>query len=309
MKKEETKQPAVVRKELTARILNKVNAFTSAGELQLPGDYSAANALKGAMLILDDMKALEKYDQNSIAQALLKMVVEGLSPIKGQGYFIPFGKELTWLRSYQGSIALAKRVGNVKEVSANVIYDADEFAFEVNPETGRRRIVKHIQALENIDNSKIKGAYAVVVYNDETTDLEVMTMAEIEQAWKQGATKGQSPAHKNFTQEMAKKTVINRACKGPINSSSDAGLFANDEEAPKPDHFAEVAEEIEEQTASEEVEFEEVNDEQTEAAEEKTEKAQPEAEEGTGEAIKANEQFDSQGQGTMDLDNNSGPGY
>lgn len=50
-------------------------------------------------------------------------------------------------------------------------------------------------------------------------------MAQIRAAWGQGATKGGSPAHKNFAEEMAKKTVIGRACKAIINSSDDAWLY------------------------------------------------------------------------------------
>ena len=52
-----------------------------------------------------------------------------------------------------------------------------------------------------------------------------MTIAQIKKAWQQGATKGNSPAHQNFTDEMCKRTVIGRACKMAINSSDDAWLF------------------------------------------------------------------------------------
>ena len=50
---------------------------------------------------------------------------------------------------------------------------------------------------------------------------------EIRKAWAQGAAKGGSPAHKNFPQEMAKKTVINRACKIFVNTSTDADPLAD----------------------------------------------------------------------------------
>ena len=49
----------------------------------------------------------------------------------------------------------------------------------------------------------------------------IMTMEQIQKAWNQGATKGNSPAHKNFTDEMAKKSVINRCCKNFVNSAKD----------------------------------------------------------------------------------------
>jgi recombination protein RecT len=58
--------------------------------------------------------------------------------------------------------------------------------------------------------------------------LEEMTIQEILKAWGQGQTKGNSPAHQNFKGEMAKKTVINRALKTLINSSTDSGLMDED---------------------------------------------------------------------------------
>lgn len=39
-------------------------------------------------------------------------------------------------------------------------------------------------------------------------------------------------AHQNFTDEMAKKTVINRLCKSIINSSDDTALFDDEKETP-----------------------------------------------------------------------------
>jgi recombination protein RecT len=257
MKNEKKENAPLIQKEISTLVLARIEQFTSTGELVLPKDYSAANALRGAMLVLEEAKdrsgkpVLQSCTKASVSMSLLKMVVEGLSVIKKQGYFIPYGDQLQWSRSYQGSIALAKRVGGVKDVVANVVYQDDEFAFDIDTLTGYKKIVKHDQSLANIDNSKISGAYAVVIYEDGRTDLEVMTIKEIDQAWKQGATKGNSPAHQNFAQEMAKKTVINRACKSPINSSSDANLsLTNNEETDDETFTEDVTHEVLNETAS-----------------------------------------------------------
>ena len=50
----------------------------------------------------------------------------------------------------------------------------------------------------------------------------------IRKAWGQGAARGNSGAHLNFTDQMAKKTVIARACKIELDSTEDGH---NDEEA------------------------------------------------------------------------------
>ena len=156
------------------------------------------------------------------------MVLQGLAVSKNQGYFIVYGNKLEFQRSYFGTVALAKRTGGItKEPIANVIYEGDEFIYEILPETAQIKIIKHDQKIENIDNSKIKAAYALIKLADGTSQIALMSMQQIRAAWNQGATKGQSPAHKNFPDEMAKKTVIGRACKMIINSSDDAWLYAD----------------------------------------------------------------------------------
>ena len=212
-------------------VLNKVNNFRELGELKVPADYSAENAIRSAWLILQDSqnKPLENCTKESIANSLLNMVIQGLSPVKKQCDFIAYGNKLTLQREYHGSIALARRYGNMKDVYANVIYKDDVFEYSIDPVTARKVINKHDQKLQNIDNTKILGAYAVVVFNDGSSAMEAMTFPQIQKSWEQGATKGNSPAHKNFPDEMCKKTVINRALKLIISGSSDSALFADED--------------------------------------------------------------------------------
>lgn len=212
-------------------VLNKVNNFREMGELKVPADYSAENAIRSAWLILQDAqnKPLENCTKESIANSLLNMVIQGLSPVKKQCDFIAYGNKLVLQREYHGSIALARRYGNMKDVYANVIYKDDTFEYFIDPVTARKSVVKHEQKLQNMDNTKIIGAYAVVVFNDNSTAMEAMTLPQIQKSWEQGATKGNSPAHKNFPDEMCKKTVINRALKLIISGSSDSALFSDDD--------------------------------------------------------------------------------
>ena len=222
------KQPTNIVDQTLARI----NELQTAGGLQIPKDYSAANALRSAWLLLQDVKNLNKEPvlqvctKESIANALLKMVVQGLNPVKHQCSFIAYGNTLTMQREYQGSIAVAKRYG-LKSVIANPIFAGDEFVFEVDTETGRKKITKHLSPFESY-GGEVKGAYAIIEMEDGSKNVEIMTMRQIQNAWNQGPTKGQSPAHKNFPDQMACKTVINRSVKTIINSSDDADLFEDE---------------------------------------------------------------------------------
>jgi recombination protein RecT len=224
--------PAVIQKTIADHVLARVQAFTANKDIMLPSDYSPENALKSAWLILLDAKTsdkrpvLEACTKDSISQAMLNMVLQGLNPVKKQCDFIAYGDKLTLQREYHGTIALAKRYGGIKEAVGNVVYEGDEFVYSVMP-NGYKKIEKHVQDLDNIDMNKIKGAYATLIFMDEKREpyVEIMTMTQIRQAWQQGATKGQSPAHKNFPDQMSIKTVISRACKLFISSSDDSALF------------------------------------------------------------------------------------
>lgn len=218
---------ATVKKDISTQVLAKIETFQKSGELTLPKDYNPENALKSAYILLSDPKnnILAKCSKESVAEALLKMVVYGVSPIKKQCYFIPYGDKLECSISYAGNIVTAKRYGNLKSIKANAIFEGDEFEFEVDAVTGRRKVVKHKQTLESVGSLKLKGAYAVYELTDGTIDVEVMNIAQIQAAWGQGGANGSSPAHKKFPDQMACKTVINRACKLLISSSDDSVLY------------------------------------------------------------------------------------
>lgn len=264
-------QVAEIKKDISAQVLAKVDQFQQAGELRLPADYSPENALKSAYLILSEQKVggvngrpvLEACTKPSIANALLKMVVWGLSPMKKQCDFIPYGDKLECSIEYTGNIALAKRFGGLKDIKSRAVYDGDDFVFEVDPETGRNKLIKHSQTLQSMGSKKVIGAYSILEMNDGSKDMEIMSIEQIKDSWNQGAMKGNSPAHKNFPDQMALKTVINRACKPLIRTSNDAILYSeNDGDGERTiDVVAEnVKYDIEQNANKEELGFKDISD-------------------------------------------------
>lgn len=222
-------------RNISDSVLQKVELLQQTGGLNIPKDYSAANALKAAWLILQTPKSekggydLKALDKTSVANALFKMVVMGLNPLKKQCSFITYGNQLQCQREYQGTIALAGRYG-LKSCNANIIYKGDEFEYEVEPATGLTRIAKHKSTIESL-GKEIVGAYCVYTTENGVSNTEIMSMDMIRNSWEQGAMRGNSPAHKNFPDQMCKKTVINRALKTVINSSNDANLIDDEEES------------------------------------------------------------------------------
>lgn len=306
------KQLAVPEKQQTNIVdvvTQKVKVFQDRGELVFPANYIPENALKSAWLTLQETRdknnkpVLETCTKASIANSLLSMVVQGLNPEKKQCYFIAYGNKLVLQRSYFGSMHVAKTVDpNIEDIYAAVVYEGDEFEYEIKH--GKERVIKHTQKLGNVNKDKIIGAYATILYKDGREVSTVMTMDQIKEAWKKSAMrpvdeKGNIKAnstHAQFTEEMAKKTVINRACKYVINSSSDNSIVAQfakqlDSEIAE----AEAQAEIEENANTEMLDFEtgeiidgeladteESEDTTTSKTEEKEENEQLTLEEGPG---------------------------
>lgn len=230
-----TSQSAVALKrfqeETADMVLTRVEAMTDAGELVLPANYHAGNAVKLAWLYLQTVTdkngraAVDVCTRESICNCFLEMVIKGLSVGKKQCYFIVTGNQLSFWEDYRGKLMRTKRDTDIADVNAQVIYEDDKFAYSVD-ENGHYQLVSHETNLSNININKIVGAYAVVIKDDGSRYIEVMTMEQIRNSWMQGAAKGNSGAHTKFTDQMAKKTVISRACKIALGSSED------DEERP-----------------------------------------------------------------------------
>lgn len=222
-------------------VLARVKSLETQGDLKFPENYSPENAMKSAMLTLQDLKgskkdgykpALEFANPNSIANALMDMVVQGLNPAKNQGYFIMYGDKVQFQRSYLGTMAVTRRVTGAKEINAEVIFEGDEVKYKTK--NGKIVDLEHSQSFGNRDSKKIIGAYATVVFEDESKNYtEIMSFEEIEEAWKQSqmvydGNFKEDGTHRRFPQEMAKKTVINRACKKLLNSSDDSSLLSSE---------------------------------------------------------------------------------
>lgn len=218
-------QMAVMQKDITDQVSNRISQLQDDG-LALPKDYNPQNALKAAWFKLQQTKdrsnrpALQVCTRASIANALLDMVTQGLSPAKTQCYFIVYGNEVQLQRSYFGTIAAVKRLSSVKDIDAQVVHQGDEFAIGAD-ELGRIKVTKFVPKFENLDKP-IKGAFAFIELADGRVDYTVMTQKQIQTSW------GQSRQHnvqQKFGDEMAKRTVINRAAKMYINTSDDSGLL------------------------------------------------------------------------------------
>jgi recombination protein RecT len=226
----------LIKRDVVDVVGARVQEMVKAGRLQLPVNYSAGNAIMSWWLALQSCvdknknPALSVCTRDSIANATLDMVVQGLSPSKKQCYPVVYGKTLVCQRSYFGEEALVRRVRpEVTHVWAEVYYEGDEIEWEIAG--GRRTVGVHKQKEENIGGlDKIRGCYVVIEAQDgEALHCERMTIDQIITSWKKSPSykglKGDS-FHNEQPEEACKRTVIRRACKRLINTSDDSYLVA-----------------------------------------------------------------------------------
>lgn len=86
----EKKNEIAVAKNISEAVLAKVQTMQETGGLVLPEDYHAGNALNAAYLKFKQLEdknhkpAEQVCSKESVALALMDMVIQGLSPAKNQ---------------------------------------------------------------------------------------------------------------------------------------------------------------------------------------------------------------------------------
>ena len=239
--KKEAESRELVAKDFTEGMVVKIKQKEKFG-LTFPKDYNYTNEFMSAMLILQDTvdmnkkPVLQSCTRASIENALVEMVTSGLSMQKKQCYPVAYGGKLQCQKSVYGNTCIARRYG-LKDITAEVIYEGDTFEYEIV--NGKKKVITHKQDFENIDNDKVKGAYAIATMDDGSVLTEVMNIKQIKQAWKQGYgyKENGNGTHQKFTDQMAMKTVKNRLLK-QINNTYGSfydGNYDNEEELPSYD--------------------------------------------------------------------------
>lgn len=212
----------LTQKQVTSNVATRIEAMKGEGLLIAP-NYSVSNALSSAYYALKNSASgnlLQQCSQDSVYNALLDMVTQGLSPAKKQCYFIKYGSELQLRMSYFGTMKTVKQLQDVKDIITEVIYEGDEV--EIKNENGRKVLVNHKTEWQNADNP-IAGAYCIIERVDGEKFLTIMTKKQIDKSWSKAKTKN---VQIDFPDQMAMRTVINRAAKFFVNTSDDSDLFA-----------------------------------------------------------------------------------
>lgn len=203
--------------ELSTVLADELNLPSVADAL--PSDFNKARFVQNTMALINDNEDLKKRTQAELVPGLLKGAFLGLDFFNKECYLIPYGSKLDFFVDYKGMMKLVKKysVRPVKEIYARIVREGDEFSEEIIDNEPKI----HFKPKE-FNNGKIKGAFAVCIYNDGGAKVETMNIEQLEQAKKMSKAQA-GTAWKFFSDEMYKKIVIRRLCKGiPIEFENPA---------------------------------------------------------------------------------------
>ncbi len=187
---------------------NLRNELTSVQDA-LPKDFNKERFVQNALALLNDNPNIAKYGQAQIIGGLMKGAYLGLDFYSKECYLVPYNNQLNYQTDYRGAKKLAKKyaIRPVKDIYAKLVHEGD--LFEESIEVGNQTFVFKPKAF---NDGKIIGAFAVCLYTDGGMQYETMSLADLENTRK-ASKASNSPAWKNFTGEMYKKTVLHRLCK------------------------------------------------------------------------------------------------
>ena len=186
----------------------------------LPSAITPERFARMAMTAVTMNPDLGKCTPPSFIGAMLQAASLGLEPNTplGQAYLIPYNnyrsgeKEAQFQIGYRGLIELAHRSGEFKSIEAHIVYENDEFEYEL----GLEPKLRHKPAMKN--RGEIVWVYAVYKLQSGGYGFEVMSKDDINEHRKKYSKARTSPWDTAW-EGMAKKTVIKQALKyAPLKS-------------------------------------------------------------------------------------------
>lgn len=217
-----TQQAQVTIKDLIVRNQNEIAKA-------LPKAFDPVRFTRIAMTTLHKNPTLQKAHPMQFITAIMQCAELGLEPDTGLGsvYLVPFWNsknskyDVQVIIGYKGLIDLARRSGEVKNISARVVYEKEKFKLEY----GLKTILKHTPLSPDKRGTNKVGAYAIAILKDGTEVFEFLWTDEINKIREQAKSyyyydkdTKEKKVNENsiwfqYEDDMYKKTAIRRLAK------------------------------------------------------------------------------------------------
>lgn len=192
-------------KNFSLALTNNLDAVQEA----LPKDFNKTRFVQNAVALINDNPSLQGYSQNQLIAGLMKGAYLGLDFYAKECYLVPYGNKLNYQTDYKGAKKLAKKysIRPIKDIYSQLVREDDLFEVGID---GSETTIKFKP--QPFSNKSVVGAFAVCLFEDGGILYETMSTDELETTRRQSKA-ANSPAWKNFTGEMYRKTVLHRLCK------------------------------------------------------------------------------------------------
>jgi phage RecT family recombinase len=170
--------------------------------------------------------ALLECERKSLLLACLRAANDGLMPDGREGAFVIFKSKkgpptAQWMPMYAGLLKKVRNTGELLSISANVVYERDQFDYEL----GDQERIVHKPAIG--DRGKPIAAYAIAHLKGGGIEREVMDANAIRQVQAVSRASAEESPWNQWPDEMARKTVIRRLYKRlPSSTEMDKYLKA-----------------------------------------------------------------------------------
>ena len=166
---------------------------------------------------------LQGADRTTLYGACLKCAQDGLLPDGREAALVMFGDKVQYMPMLGGMLKKVRNSGEVKKISVQVVYSADQFDYELGDEDR----LTHKPALG--DRGEAIAAYAIAWLKDGSRYCEVMSREQIEKVRSVSRAKNNGP-WVDWWDEMARKTVFRRLAKWLPQSTDLQQLLEHDNE-------------------------------------------------------------------------------
>ena len=218
---EQKKVDATTKKDET--IFDLIEKSKSQMALAVPNSLSVDRLARVFVTELRKNPKLLACSKMSLMSAMMQTAQLGLEVgVIGHAYLVPFKTECQLIIGYRGLIAMALRSGKVKAINAQIVYEDDEFDFQL----GTDSFLKHKPKFDG--SGKPIAVYAVASLDDGSKTFDVMSMQEVDAIRGRSKSSDSGPWVTDFA-EMAKKCVVRRFCKMLPISAEAQELAASDE--------------------------------------------------------------------------------
>lgn len=221
-------QLAERRADPVAVIRQNMQAMAPQFQAALPKHITVEKFTRVAMTAIQNTPALAKADRASLFGAVVRLAQDGLLPDGREAAIVMFGDKAQAMPMIAGVLKKIRQSGDVAKVSAQVVYENDEFVWHL----GFDENVTHNPPALDKPRGKAIGAYATAVLKDGSRLLEVMSLEEIEKV-RAVSRSGKNGPWVQWWGEMARKTVMRRLSKRLPMSTDIEDALDRDETVPQ----------------------------------------------------------------------------